>query len=161
MESSSHSRIPTLSRTYEILLICSMFLQPQISFLYLESTMCRAVLSVEMMNKTDKVPVLMAHTSPAHLQGPGQIHTFPPVLYNSIYSKDENSFILLEYLALFVLCNIYVQTYLPGWTINIFFLNLFLAVLGLCCCVWAFSSCGERGLLFVAVHGLLIVEHGL
>ena len=33
---------------------------------------------------------------------------------------------------------------------------LFLAVLGLRCCAWAFSSCGEQGLLFVAVHGLLI-----
>ena len=30
---------------------------------------------------------------------------------------------------------------------------LFLAVLGLRCCAWAFSSCGERGLLFVAVRG--------
>ena len=44
---------------------------------------------------------------------------------------------------------------------------LFLAALGLCCCVQAFSSCGEQGLLFVAVHRLLIVvaslvvEHGL
>ena len=44
---------------------------------------------------------------------------------------------------------------------------LLLAVLGLHCCVRAFSSCGELGLLFVAVHGLLIavaslvVEHGL
>ena len=44
---------------------------------------------------------------------------------------------------------------------------LFLAVLHLCCCMWAFSSCGVRGLLFVAVHGLLIAvaslvaEHGL
>ena len=28
---------------------------------------------------------------------------------------------------------------------------------GLCCCVWAFFSCGEQGLLFVGVHGLLIV----
>ena len=28
---------------------------------------------------------------------------------------------------------------------------------GLCCCVRAFSSCGERGLLFVAVCGLLLV----
>ena len=43
----------------------------------------------------------------------------------------------------------------------------FLALLGLCCCTQAFSSCGERGLLFVAVHGLLIAvaslvaEHGL
>ena len=42
-----------------------------------------------------------------------------------------------------------------------------MAVLGLRCRVWAFSSCGERGLLFVAVHGLLIVvaslvaDHGL
>ena len=30
-----------------------------------------------------------------------------------------------------------------------------MAVLGLCCCARAFSSCGERGLLFVVVHGLL------
>ena len=33
---------------------------------------------------------------------------------------------------------------------------LFLAVLGLRCCVQAFSSCGERGLLFVVVRRLLI-----
>ena len=44
---------------------------------------------------------------------------------------------------------------------------LFMAALGLRCCVWAFSSCGEQGLLFVVVLGLLIavaslvVEHGL
>ena len=51
---------------------------------------------------------------------------------------------------------------------NLFVLfNLFLAVLGLCCCMWAFTSCGEQGLLFVAVRGLLtavvslVVEHGL
>ena len=42
-----------------------------------------------------------------------------------------------------------------------------MAMLGLCCHTWAFPSCGERGLLFVAVYGLLIVvaslvvEHGL
>ena len=47
------------------------------------------------------------------------------------------------------------------------FLGFFLAALGLHCCAQAFSSCGERGLLFVAVHRLLIVaaslvaEHGL
>ena len=45
--------------------------------------------------------------------------------------------------------------------------NLFLAALGLRCCARAFSSCGERGLLFVVVHRLLTVvaplvaEHGL
>ena len=49
---------------------------------------------------------------------------------------------------------------------NIFFF-FFLATLGLRCCAWAFSSCGERGLLFVAVCGLiiavasLVAEHGL
>ena len=37
------------------------------------------------------------------------------------------------------------------------FVSFFLAVLGLRCCVQAFSSCGERGLLFVAVYGLLLV----
>ena len=66
--------------------------------------------------------------------------------------------------------------YIPlfGWTtassffkkINLF-IYLFLAALGLRCCARAFSSCGERGLLLVAVRGLLIVvaslvaEHGL
>ena len=44
---------------------------------------------------------------------------------------------------------------------------VFVAALGLCCCVRAFSSCGERGLLFIVVCGLLIAvaslvaEHGL
>ena len=37
------------------------------------------------------------------------------------------------------------------------FICLFLAALGLRCCTWAFSSCGEQGLLFVEVHGFLIV----
>ena len=46
------------------------------------------------------------------------------------------------------------------------YMFLFLAVLGHCCCAQAFSSCGEQGLLFVVVHGLLIAvaslvaEHG-
>ena len=44
---------------------------------------------------------------------------------------------------------------------------LFLAMLGLRCCAQAFSSCGEQGLLFMVVCGLLIevaslvAEHGL
>ena len=43
----------------------------------------------------------------------------------------------------------------------------FLAALGLRCCARAFCSCGEQGLLFIVVCGLLIVvaslvaEHGL
>ena len=50
--------------------------------------------------------------------------------------------------------------------INYLFIYFWLH-LGLCCCAQAFFSCGERGLLFVAVRGLLIAvasltaEHGL
>ena len=36
-----------------------------------------------------------------------------------------------------------------------------MAVLGLCCCMQAFSSCGERGLLLVAVRELLIAVASL
>ena len=43
----------------------------------------------------------------------------------------------------------------------IYFIYLFLAALGLCCYAQAFSSCGEQGLLFVAVHRLLIVVASL
>ena len=62
---------------------------------------------------------------------------------------------------------------LPSIMATLFFKNkfiyliyLFLVALGLRCCEWAFSSCGEWGLLFVVVHGLLIAvaslvaEHG-
>ena len=56
----------------------------------------------------------------------------------------------------------------PGasWSQRLSFI-LFLAALGLRCYAWAFSSCGERGLLFLAVRRLFIVvaslvaEHGL
>ena len=50
---------------------------------------------------------------------------------------------------------------------KIYFIYLFLAVLGLLCCTQAFSSCRKQGLLLVAVRGLLIAvaspiaEHGL
>ena len=47
------------------------------------------------------------------------------------------------------------------------FIYLFGGFLGLCCCVQAFSSCSEQGIVFVVVSRLLIavsslaVEHGL
>ena len=50
---------------------------------------------------------------------------------------------------------------------TVFFKKIYLFILfifgcvGSCCCVRAFSSCGEWGLLFVAVHGLLIVVASL
>ena len=42
-----------------------------------------------------------------------------------------------------------------------YFIYLFLSALGLRCCMRAFSSCGERGLLFVVVRGLLIAVASL
>ena len=66
----------------------------------------------------------------------------------------------------FVPCNCH-KNQLRKLLFFLIYLFLFLAALGLRCCAWAFSSCGERGLLFVVVHGLLIAvaslvaEHGL
>ena len=63
----------------------------------------------------------------------------------------------------------FLTTVPPGkpYPLKFLFIYSFLAVLGLRCCTWAFSSCSEQGLLFVAVHGLLtavaslVAEHGL
>ena len=38
---------------------------------------------------------------------------------------------------------------------------IFIAVLGLCCCLQTFSSCSDQGLLFVEVRRLLIVVASL
>ena len=43
----------------------------------------------------------------------------------------------------------------------VLFIYLFLAVLGLRFCARAFSSCGERGPLFIAVRGPLTVTASL
>ena len=45
--------------------------------------------------------------------------------------------------------------------LNYIFIFIFMAVLGLRFCVRAFSSCGERGPLFIAVHGPLTVAASL
>ena len=51
---------------------------------------------------------------------------------------------------------------LGPWDLKIYLFYLFfLAALSLRSCSRAFSSCGEQGLLFVAVRRLLIAEHGL
>ena len=46
-------------------------------------------------------------------------------------------------------------------TVYFIYLFVFLAALGLRCCARAFSSYSERGLLFVAVRGLLIAVPSL
>ena len=70
----------------------------------------------------------------------------------------------MERCPFFIYIYIYIYIYILK-LIN--FIYLFLATLGLCCCARASSSCGEQGLLFVVVRGLLVavaslvVEHGL
>ena len=60
-----------------------------------------------------------------------------------------------------------MRFFLFFFKLYLFIYFLFLAVLGLHCCVRTFASWEERGLLFLAVHRLLIAvaslvaEHGL
>ena len=57
-----------------------------------------------------------------------------------------------------------VILYIQEYSLHLFlnkFIYLFLALLGLHCCARAFSSCVERGLLFVTVCGLLIAVASL
>ena len=57
--------------------------------------------------------------------------------------------------------------YFSFFFLRVLFIFIYLAVLGLCCCIWAISSCSEQGLLFIAMCRLLIavaslvVEHRL
>ena len=67
----------------------------------------------------------------------------------------------------FFLKNIYLFIWLHRLLFIYLFLYLFLAVLGLRFCARAFSSCGKRGSLFIAVRGpvtvatSLVAEHRL
>ena len=78
-------------------------------------------------------------------------------MYIPFHGVEYVSFFFSHSLLLFIYLNKFLN----------FKFYLFLAVLGVRCCMRAFSSCGERGLLFVVVRGLLIAvaspvaEHGL
>ena len=71
---------------------------------------------------------------------------------------------ILLFISNFILC----IALLPDCVLfAVLHFSFFLAVLGLCCCAWAFSSCSELEALFIAMHGLLpaaaslAVEHRL
>ena len=72
------------------------------------------------------------------------------------------------YFILFYFLFIYFLNYLFLFIfLTLFIFYLFMAVLGLCFCARAFSSCGKRGPLFIAVRGpltfaaSLVAEHSL
>ena len=81
----------------------------------------------------------------------------------NLFLPKSHENILLYYLLGFIVLTLTFKKFLFIYL----FVYLFLAVLGLRCCARAFSSCGKQGLLFVALHGLLIAvaslvaEHGL
>ena len=70
-------------------------------------------------------------------------------------------FIFKLYKIVLVLPDIYLFLYFSFFFYLSPLKNLFLALLGLPCLVWAFSICGEWGLLFVVLRGLLIVVASL
>ena len=78
----------------------------------------------------------------------------------------KNQMGLLKGLLMVLFCH-FIRLELLGFLKFILLIYLFLAALDLCGCARAFSSCGQRGLLFIAVCGPLIAvasvvaEHGL
>ena len=73
--------------------------------------------------------------------------------------KNVKTFCILEKQSVGILY--FLIYFVSFFYFIILFYFISLASLGLRCCTRAFSSCGEQGLLFVAVHRLLIVVASL
>ena len=71
----------------------------------------------------------------------------PPVLFFFLKFALAIQGLLWFHKNFRIVCSIYLFIYL----------FIYLAALGLCCCLRAFSSCSEWGLLFAVVCGPLIV----
>ena len=82
---------------------------------------------------------------------------------SSCDSQDRSSLIILTHVIhtntitgiyIYLLClKLFITRLAAVYT---YFYTHFLVALGLCCCTWAFSSCSEQGLFFIAIRGLLI-----
>ena len=89
----------------------------------------------------------LAHLPNLHID---RLHFHNFLQYRSFFKK----YFKCKFIYLFICLFVYLFVY--------FWLSLCLR-----CCAWVFSSCGEQGLLFVAMRGLLIAvaslveEHGL
>ena len=69
----------------------------------------------------------------------------------AINQESHRTHILYFYIYIYIYILIFIYL----------FFNLFMAVLGLRFCARAFSSCGKRGPLFIAVHGPLTIAASL
>ena len=81
----------------------------------------------------------------------------------TLFFVDETKFIysLLSFLALFLNIDFFFPWALEFWLATSIFFFFFLVVLGLHFCARAFSSCGKRGPLFIAVRGPLTIAASL
>ena len=96
-----------------------------------------------------KVPIVGLLLNRAFLNGEAS--------YSNYYSSLFQVYSLLKRYS----CSFTIKMVISFFFKFISLIYLFLAALGLCCCPWAFSSCGERGLHFVAVCRLLIAVASL
>ena len=89
---------------------------------------------------------------PLHRQADSQPlrHQGSPFFFFNIYLLFRLQWVLVVVRKIFIIILFYFILFFK-------LINLFLAVLGLHCCTRAFSSCGERRLLFIAAQQLLIV----
>ena len=81
-------------------------------------------------------------------------------IYGSTHSPDPRHRII-KYVSLKIKGPFKIFIYFYFFYFLIFKIYLFMAVLGLRFCARAFSSCGERGPLFIAVRGPLTIEASL
>ena len=94
------------------------------------------------------------------LQRLGQSHTVKNDLTQNADSASAENYLLLICTSV-VFFSFFFWITLFFWFFKNLFIYLFLAALGLSCCARTFSSCSKRGLLFVAVRGLLIAVASL
>ena len=109
-----------------------------------------------------------------------QLYTvhFNPIIYSLLGTQEEAEYessfghnfkmapeflllCLLELTCFMFFLGCFPPAFCFHFILFIYLFNLFLAVLGLCCCARAFSSCSERGLLFVVVRWLLVAVASL
>ena len=86
------------------------------------------------------------------LLGPWALNSSLCPVHSQVYLLATNVSFFFFFFFYFI-CN----PHAPTANHNIFseLIYLFLAALGLCCSIWAFSSCGDLGLLFIEMQGIL------
>ena len=109
------------------------------------------------LNHAHSRPVRRPNSHPSPLEGPSQ-----PIPALSVPGTSTDLLVypidLIFNLTLLVVFFFFLKEFLYFYYL---FIYLFMAVLGLRFCARAFSSCGKRGPLFIAVRGPLTVAASL